>query len=260
MSNELEDRVRLALNKLQEVDDLNEILALPQGFHNVVRGNRDPIQAHFRKALFPIPPFFDTGLDPVTLVRLAKALIEDHLPQQELGRYYDFLPPQQALVGVYRIDRSGFDQELVNDSLLRFMYYDYACLHNCRMPYKRLLADVGMEKRGALFKLVQIDKTFLVGPYGSSLIIKKQHEADWAFFEKLGEAIKKKPVDEPPYLFKAKLICAYFWDDEFSKMSYPKIVAILEDAGVLAPGIVDPRALAKTLNRQGLKKTRHTRN
>jgi hypothetical protein len=233
---------------------------MPGGFHEIVKGSRQPIQDHFRRALFPIPPEFDTGFGPVTLVRLAKALIVPGRVDRELAHYYDFIPPQPALIGIYKVDQTQFDPMLVRDTLLRFMYYDYACLHNCRKPYKRLMADVGMGTPGAFFKLVKIDKTFLTGPYGSSLVIKKQHEGDWAFFEKLGEAVKRKPVDEPPYLFKAKLICAFFWEDEFSKMSYPKMVAVLEEAGVLAPGIVDPRALAKTLNRQGLKKTRHTRN
>ncbi|MBK9304589.1 MAG: hypothetical protein IPM94_12060 [bacterium] len=137
--------------------------------------------------------------------------------------------------------------------------YDYACLQNYRMPYKRLLAEVGMGTPGALFKMVKVDKTFMVGPYGSNLIIKKQHEADWAFFEKLGEAVMQQPVDEPEYLFKAKLICAYLWETDLVGVSYPAMVEALEGAGVLARGSVDPRSFARMLNRHGLKRPRHNR-
>ena len=92
-----------------------------------------------------------------------------------------------------------------------------------------------------------------------SLVILKQHEGDWGFFERLGEAVKQKPVDEPEYLFKAKLICAYLWESELARVSYAGMVSALEDAGVLGTGVENPRSFAKMLNRVGLKRALHNR-
>jgi hypothetical protein len=116
----------------------------------------------------------------------------------------------------------------------------------------------GRPTPGALFKLVRVDKTFLAGRFGASVLMLKQHEGDWEFFKQLGEAIGQKPVDEPAYLFKAKLICAYFWETEFVEMSFGKIVEALKRADVLGAG-VDPRSFAKMLNRVGLRRSRYNR-
>lgn len=255
---ELTKRIKKASAALGVVENLNELLAMPAGFHEIVKGKRKPIQGHFGRALFPINPEFDTGIEPVTIKRLAKVLIErDRI--EETGRYcYSFFPDDGSCAWGQPPNLSQYDTELVRQTLIRFMLYDYACLQNFRMPYKRLIAEVGKRTPGALFKLVKVDKSFLAGPFGSSLVIVKQHEADWGFFEKLGAAIAERPLDEPEYLFKAKLICAYLWDSALVGVSYPKMVAALEDADVLSRG-TDPRSFARTLNRQGLRREVHNR-
>jgi hypothetical protein len=190
---------------------------------------------------------------------LAKALIDREQVEANLRHFYSFAPVNRAEGWFANRTKTEYDPRLVHQTLIRFMLYDYACLMNFRLPYKRLLIEVGKRTPGALFKLVKVDKTFMVGPYGASLIMVKQHEADWEFFEKLGEAIKQKPLDEAEYLFKAKLICAYLWDSDLAGVSYGTMVEALEDAGVLPRGGVDPRSFAKMLNRQGLKRAQFNR-
>ena len=254
----LQGRIKQASAALGAVVDLNRMLAMPAKFHEIVKGQRRPIQEHFGRALFPIVPEFDTNLGSVSIQRLAKALIDGAEVSANLRHFYKFAPVKSPLAWLVPLDRTEHDPQVVHETLIRFMLYDYACVENYGMPYKRLLVDVGNRKSGALFNLVRVDKTFLVGPHGASLIILKQHEGDWAFFEKLGEAIKQKPLDEPAYLFKAKLICAYLWDSELVGVSFPAMVEALGEAGVLARG-ADPRSFAKTLNRQGLKRTQYNR-
>lgn len=253
-------KIRTASAALDWVENLNNALAMPNEYQALVRNNRKPIQDHFGDALFPIPSEFDTGVTEVTSQRLAKALIDPDSLNDGLGYFYVFMPPEREFERKLRTGSGYSGSDLYVDTMIRFMLYDYACLHNFRMPYKRLLVEVGKKTPGALFDLIQVDKTFLTCPVGSNIVTEKQHEADWEFFEKLGEAIKKKPLDEPEYMFRAKMICAYFWDTDFKDLSYRQMVEALEQADVFAPGVVDPRSLSKALNRQGLKKTRHTRN
>jgi len=240
------------------VKDINSLLAMPSEFHQIVKGKRRPIQEHFGSALFPIVPSFDTGFGPVTIQRLAKAIIDREKLAGSLAQFYRLDPTTSARVQAKSPGKKR-DALVEQETLLRLMLYDYACLESFGMPYKRLLAEVGKGIPGALFKVVQVDKTFVVGPYGASLIIKKQHEADWSFFEKLGDAIRRKPVEEQPYLFKAKLISAYLWDSAFAGASFASIVRALEGARVLAPSVVNPQSFAKMLNRQGLKRTKYNR-
>ena len=244
---------------LDSLSNINSLLAMPVEYHIISRGNRKPLHEHFGPAIFPIIPDFDIVIEPISIQRLAKALIERDNYEHNLRYFYSFMPNIMNSDAMKKLESAGIDPCVVHETLIRFLMYDYACLQNYKMPYKRLMAEVGMGTPGALFKMIKVDKTFMVGPYGSSLIIKKQHEADWAFFEKLGEAVQQKPVDEPEYLFKAKLICAYLWDTDLVGVSYPTMVEALEDAGVLARGSVDPRSFARMLNRHGLKRHPHNR-
>lgn len=247
----LRDKITSAAEALLNLEELNELLALPKEYQSLVCGKRKPLQNHFGKAIFPIPHNFDTGSEKITFIRLAKAFIEPDGLKYDLRRFYTFIPIDRG-----RPDSSPYDLDFVQDTLIRFMLYDYACLHNFQMPYKRLMVEVGNQTPGAFFKMVQVDKTFMTGPFGSSLIIKKQHEADWKFFEKLGEAIQKKPVNEPAYMFKAKLITAYLWEDYFLKMPYETIVKILKKEQIL-PRTMPPENFRKMLNRVGLVKSRY---
>lgn len=244
---------------LNLLDGINEMLALPSEYQDLVKGKRCPLQNHFGETLHPIPSNFDTGQEQdFSIQLLARALIDPDCLRHGLGSFYLIMPSKIRSHNKTNFDPETLDQDLVLGTLVRFMLYDYACLHNFGMPYKRLLAEVGMQTQGAIFKMVQVDKSFLAGPYGSSLIIKKQHEADWKFFEKLGEAIKKMPVNEPVYMFKAKLVVAYFWDEHFSKMPYPEIVRVLKKEKVL-PKMMPPENFRKMLNRVGLQKPQYNK-
>lgn len=249
----LPGKISFAIESCVDLEDLNCFWSLPQEYQKLTSDKRKPIQEHFGKAIFPIPSNFDTGFDDITFIRLAKALIEPDPIKHDLRRFYTFMPVDHG-----QPSSKPYDPELVQNTLIRFMLYDYACLHNFKMPYKRLMVEVGKQTPGAFFKMVQVDKTFMTGPIGSNLIIQKQHQADWKFFKKLGEAIQKKPVDEPVYMFKAKLIAAYLWDDHFSKMPYPEMVRILKKEKILPKNVLQHN-FKRMLQRVGIKKNRYNR-
>jgi len=81
---DLREGNRAAPEALDKLDDLNTALSMPDGFHALVKGNRRPLREHYGTALFPIPMEFDIGFEPVTIVRLAKALIESRCLQDGL--------------------------------------------------------------------------------------------------------------------------------------------------------------------------------
>ena len=55
------------------------------------------------------------------------------------------------------------------------------------------------------------------------------------------------------------MICAYLWDSELAGVSFGTMVEALENGGVLAPSVVNPRSFAKMLNRLGLKRAQYNR-
>jgi len=112
----------------------------------------------------------------------------------------------------------------------------------------------------SLFALVQMDKSALYADEIRDIVVRKQYEGDWRFFEKLGKAIARPPLTGAARWHKAVLVVAYFWDDHFSRPEWPvpKIFRLLKDEGVLARQD-KLTAFRFRLNRAGLKKPLHNR-
>ncbi len=136
---------------------------------------------------------------------------------------------------------------------MKVRLYDYVTRANYGKSIHELYAMAKSGDMKSFWKLVRVDKTVIFTNWAGDLIWSKQYEADWEFFKKLGRAIAREPVQEPPNLMKAALLARHFWEDDLRHMKYREIRDLLCEEGLIGSEM-DEHAVRKFLNRQGLRK------
>ena len=101
-----------------------------------------------------------------------------------------------------------------------------------RTPLQNLVALAASGDDAALFKAVQIDKTLVDEEWVRTRIRKAQFSGDREFFEHLGEAIKKTPLENDIEYGGLLLILKFFWNKGLYRLTYPELRDLIEAGGI----------------------------
>lgn len=101
-----------------------------------------------------------------------------------------------------------------------------------RTPLQNLVALAASGDDAALFKAVQIDKTLVDEEWVRIRIRKAQYSGDHKFFEQLGEAIRKTPLENDIEYGELLLILKFFWDKGLYRLTYPELRDLIEAGGL----------------------------
>jgi hypothetical protein len=247
----------LAQKSLELVEDLESHLVMPEQWLIARKQRLRNLHEHFGRAVFPAIRVMQ-GVYPVPVELMADVMAATMDEFEYLDRIYWYYTEDEK--------KPEFETEIEEVEwehrkrgiLYRFLMYDYLCVINFGRPYKILMAKAVNGSEEALCQLLQVDKTFVNTPWCSERIRERQYRGDWKYFKRIGKAIGTEPVLKERYMFKAVLLVARFWEEQFKSMSYGEIVDFLEKREVLATG-TDVEAFRKVLNRAGLKRERYNR-
>jgi len=99
-------------------------------------------------------------------------------------------------------------------------------------PLQHLMALAASGDDTALFKAVQIDKTLVDEEWVRVRIRKAQFSGDREFFEQLGEAIRKTPLENDIEYGELLLILKFFWNKGLYRLTYPELRDLIEAGGL----------------------------
>lgn len=101
-----------------------------------------------------------------------------------------------------------------------------------KRPMKKLIEEGRNGDDKALFKAIQIDKTLFNAEWVRKRIIKAQYKGDNKFFDKLGDAIKKTPLQNDVEYVEVLLVLMFFWKMGLYRLTIPELMKLLESAGL----------------------------
>jgi hypothetical protein len=141
----------------------------------------------------------------------------------------------------------------------RALIYDLAFVLNEGVGARALIESARNGNEDALLKLVKVDKSILGAPWAAAYLEQRQYAGDWAFFKRLGDRVRRCPINKGSGYAREVLIVALFWEEHFRHCTLEEIVALLKPYFPALDGAVDYGPFRKQLNRAGLKKPRHNR-
>jgi hypothetical protein len=97
---------------------------------------------------------------------------------------------------------------------------------------QKLIEDGKKGDDDALFKAIRVDKTLFNSEWVRKRIIVAQYKGQVAFFNQLGDAIKKTPLQNDQEYMELLLVLVQFWKMGLYRLSNKDLIAVLESAGV----------------------------
>ncbi|MCR4286549.1 MAG: hypothetical protein NUW09_00890 [Deltaproteobacteria bacterium] len=184
----------------------------------------------------------------------AKALYEGKF-QEELQRIFeDQIMDLQALLfhaGTMGYLDPGIDSKSDKEDVKKALpvalatVYDTVSRLTHKKPIRELLKEAQGDNDAALFKAVQIDKMILDLEWARKRIRKAMLSGDSKFFNKLGNAIKKAPLDHDREYGELQLVLTMFWNMGLKRLSNDELMEVLTAGGLRVPANKDTFARLK---------------
>lgn len=132
------------------------------------------------------------------------------------------------------IDKSRLDRLalIMNSS---FQVYDHISQLTHKMPLKALIEQASNGNDEALFKAIQIDKALFDFEWVRKRIRKAMHSGDYQFFDNLGDAIKRTPLENDIEHGEIRLVLSFFWEMGLCRLNDAELMELLKASGVRVP-------------------------
>jgi hypothetical protein len=246
--------IAAAAGRFEFLDDLGSYLAMPGAASEWPHGMR-PLHE-----MYGSTPTGEDDPGAPYIVRLARRLYgfmdaDKAFQSESLKRLVRMIHRTRLPAGLGNIGGdiwSGIVQE-------RAMVYDLAIALNSGLDARKLIEAARFGDEEALLKLVKVDKSILGAPWAVAILEERQCEGDWAFFKRLGYAVRRDPIDKGAGYAREVLVVALFWQEHFRHCSLEQTVEMLRPHFPVFEGASDYDSFRKQLNRAGLKKPLHNR-
>lgn len=142
--------------------------------------------------------------------------------------YWD-LKKSKKSIDKSRVDRLAL---IMNTS---FQVYDRISQLTHKTPLKTLIEQASNGDDDALFKAIQIDKALFDFEWVRKRIRKAMHSGDYQFFDNLGDAIKRTPLENDIEHGEIRLVLSFFWEMGLCRLNDTELMELLKASGVRAP-------------------------
>ena len=139
--------------------------------------------------------------------------------------YWD-LKEKRQLKHKAKVDRTA----LLMNSLSQI--YNHISQLTHKMPLKALIEQASNGNDEALFKAIQIDKTLFDFEWVRKRIRKAMLSGDYHFFDNLGDAIKRTPLENDIEHGEIRLILPFFWKMGLCRLNDAELMELLKASGV----------------------------
>lgn len=125
-----------------------------------------------------------------------------------------------------------------------------------RKPIFELIEKAKAGNDDCFFKLIQIDKTFVIESWAHERIRKAELQQEEKFFRKLSKALTKNPFQTKKRHIELAFIIYFFWEGYLKNLTYSEIFNVLEELNLYGQkyGIFDEQSLKRFILRLGLRK------
>lgn len=244
------------------LDDLERLLSVPRFHDSVGLSMRLPAHVYYMSGLLWQSTNDDEGISYI--VRLANRACDIHDNTAEIlhasvrnliHRVQEAPSPLQPCGQGSAL--GAFDPRNIALHLeRRAMVYDLISMIAHKKPIVVLWEAARHGDPQAFVDLVRIDKSALLAEEFAHYLIDGQHDADWIFFKKLGDAIRNHPVRGRAFPMTSVILTARFWDEEFHDWPHADLVRFLIDQGVLPRTASGHGSYLRTIAALGLRKRR----
>ena len=169
-----------AARVLRTVATVQNLLAFPATYVQEGAARLRAIARYTNGALMPWEPEWGPDLRTAGIREVSRVVLKSLAGGEAVATASDVPPGDVAVIK------------------RQIMLYEAAAAVNFGCSMRRLWMEAGAGNEGALFRLVQLDKSFLTMPWCQGLIKRQVHLGDWAFFERLGKAVAAPPLLHPP--------------------------------------------------------------
>ncbi len=184
----------------------------------------------------------------------ARAMYAGMFPEERLRIFQGMMTDLQALL--FHAGTIGFPTQEINPTgkkedvskalpMVLASVYDTISRLTHKRPIRELLNEAHGGDDEALFKAVQIDKMTINHEWARKRIRKAMLSGDSSFFDKLGSAIKKTPLDHDREYGELQLVLIMFWEMGLKRLSIDELMEVLVAGGLKLPKNKDTFARLK---------------